>query len=307
MISSRQLEYFQAVARELHFTRAAESLRVAQPALSQQIRRLERQLGLVLFERNNHRVALAPAGAALLEHAERILADLVAVEEEMLGWAGGVRGRIRLGAARGVMVQLAQVLAVYCRNYPAVEVELREQNTEEMLTGLGAGRLDVATLAVSQGLDRQGLAVHPLGEEPLVLITADMAGGPSAGRDWVRVADLDQVDLVSYPPGSAIGGIIRAALAEAGAAPRLRFESREYSTARILASAGLAAAIMPRSVAQAPGPAVRLVRLDPEPVWRPSLAWPSARRPTPAVRTFIDFVVNHPAFSALASGDNSSD
>jgi DNA-binding transcriptional LysR family regulator len=306
MISSRQLEYFQAVARELHFTRAAESLRVAQPALSQQIRRLERQLGLVLLERNNHRVELAPAGAALLEHAERILADLGAVEEEMLGWVGGVRGRIRLGAARGVMAQLAQVLAIYCRNYPAVEVELREQNTEDMLTGLGTGRLDLATPAVSPGLDNRRLVVHPLGEEPLVLVTAS-AGGPLAGREQARVAELDRVDLVSYPPGSAIGEIVRSALAEAGAAPRLRFESREYSTARILASVGLAAAIMPRSVAEAAGPAVHLVRLDPEPTWRPSLAWSSARRPAPAVRTFIDFVVEHPVFSALAGGDKSAD
>lgn len=118
MISSRQLEYFHAVARELHFTRAAEALRIAQPALSQQIRKLERQLGLALFERNNHRVALTPAGEALLGHAERILSDLVAVEDELLGWAGGVRGRIRLGAARGLMVQLACVLAEFCQHHP---------------------------------------------------------------------------------------------------------------------------------------------------------------------------------------------
>jgi len=142
-----------------------------------------------------------------------------------------------------------------------------------------------------------------------VLINLGQPGGldiaPRADR--VRVADLDQVDLVSYQPGSAIGEIILSVLAEAGAAPRLRFESREYSTARILASVGLAAAIMPRSVAEAPGPAVHLSRLDPEPVWRPSLAWSSARRPTPAVRTFIDFVVNHPAFASLTGGDNPAD
>ena len=72
MMGSRQLEYFRAVARELHFTRAAEALQIAQPALSQQIRKLERQLGIALFERNNHRVRLTPAGAALLEHAENV-------------------------------------------------------------------------------------------------------------------------------------------------------------------------------------------------------------------------------------------
>jgi DNA-binding transcriptional LysR family regulator len=306
MISSRQLECFQAVARELHFTRAAESLRIAQPALSQQIRKLERQLGLTLFERNNHRVELAPAGTALLEHAERILADLVAVEEEMLGWAGGVRGSIRLGAARGLMARLAHALAVFCRNYPEVKVELREQNTQEMITGLETGRLDVATLAVSRGLDDRRLVVHPLWQEPLVLVTA-ASGSPLAGREQVRIADLDGLDLVMYQPGSAVGEIISSALRAEGVVPRVRFESREYSTARILASVGLATAIMPCSVADAPGPTVHVARLDPEPVWMPSLAWPAGRRPAPAVRTFVDFVIGHPAFAAPATGDNSGD
>jgi DNA-binding transcriptional LysR family regulator len=82
-----------------------------------------------------------------------------------------------------------------------------------------------------------------------------------------------------------------------GVVSRSRFESREYSTARILASVGLAAAIMPRSVAEAPGPAIHIARLDPEPIWRPSLAWPAGRRPAPAVRAFIDFALAHPAFA----------
>jgi DNA-binding transcriptional LysR family regulator len=221
--------------------------------------------------------------------------------------AAGVDGApCRLGAARGVMAQLAQVLAVFCRNYPAVEVELREHNNEEMLAGLSTGRLDAATLAVSHGLDDRQLVVRPLGEEPLVLVTAP-AGAPLADRDEVAVAELDGLDLVSYPAGSAVGEIIRSALAAAGATPRLRFERREYSTARILASAGLAAALVPRTVAEAPGPPVHLARLDPEPVWMPSLAWPSRRRPTPAVRAFIDFTIGHEAFASLADGDKRND
>src|SRR5215216_3178834 len=118
MITSRQLEYFRAVARELHFTRAAEALHIAQPALSQQIRKLERQLGLQLFERDKHRVEITPAGTALLDHAERILSDLEAVEEEMHAWSGGTRGRIRLGTARGVVAQLARLLAEFSAAHP---------------------------------------------------------------------------------------------------------------------------------------------------------------------------------------------
>jgi DNA-binding transcriptional LysR family regulator len=301
LISSRQLAYVRAVARELHFTRAAETLRIAQPALSQQIRKLERQLGVELFARNNHGVELTAAGAALLEGAERILSDLAAVEEELLGWAHGTRGRIRLGSARGLTVRLARLLAAFSEAHPAVEVELREMTTGEMTAGLHAGRLDAATVAVSPRLDDARLAYRSLGEEPLVLITAASSGPASAGQvsagqassgqDGVMpVAALDGADLVAYPPGSVVREIVLAALDAAGARPRFRFETRDTGTARALASFGVAAAIVPRSVAEEPGQPVRVMRLDPEPSWTPALAWSALRRPGPALAAFIDFV-----------------
>jgi DNA-binding transcriptional LysR family regulator len=298
MISSRQLEYFRAVASELHFTRAAESLHIAQPALSQQIRKLERQLGLVLFERNNHRVEITPAGETLFDHAERILSDLAAVEEEMLAWSDGTRGRIRLGTARGVVAQLAHLLAAFSAAYPGVEVELREETTDEMLADLYAGRLDAATVAALPQLENGRLESHPLGDEPLVLVSAP--DGSFARRRRVAIATLDGVDLVLYGPGSAIRETILAAFADAGAAPSVRFETREYSTARALASAGLASAILPRSVAEEPGRPVRVTRLDPQPMWRPALAWSAQRRPAPALAAFTDFAVAHPELLSVA-------
>ncbi|MFC4052334.1 LysR family transcriptional regulator [Actinomadura syzygii] len=297
MMGSRQLEYFRAVARELHFTRAAEALRIAQPALSQQIRKLERQLGVALFERNNHRVELTPAGTALLEHAERILADMAAVEDEMRGWAEGTRGRIRLGGARGLTARLARLLAEFSRQYPAIVVELLEMNTEEMVAGLYGGRLDAATVVrLPPQEEGRRLESLPLGEEPLVLVTTP--SGPLAGKYRVPVASLDGVDLVCYPPGSVIREIVLSALADAGATPHIRFETREYSTARAMVSVGLAAAVMPRSVAEEPGQPVGVVRLDPEPTWAPSLAWPAGRRPGPALAAFIDFMARHPGLAS---------
>jgi DNA-binding transcriptional LysR family regulator len=297
MISSRQLEYFRAVARELHFTRAAETLHIAQPALSQHIRKLERQLGLTLFERDKHRVQITPAGAALRDHAERILSDLSAVDEEMQGWAGGVRGRIRLGTARGVAAPLARVLAAFCAAYPAVDVDLREETTNEMVADLHAGQLDAATLAALGPPADRRLASQPLGSEPLVLVTG--SAGPLAERRRIRIAALDGVDLVLYGPGSAVREIIVDALAAEGASPRVRFETREYSTARVLASVGLAVAILPASIAQEPGHPVRIVPLEPEPRWTPSLAWSAQRRPSPALAGFIAFVVEHPELASV--------
>jgi DNA-binding transcriptional LysR family regulator len=306
VISSRQLEYFQAVARELHFTRAAEALRMAQPALSQQIRKLERQLGLTLFDRDNHRVALTPAGVALFAHAERVLSDLVAVEQEMLGWAGGVRGLVRVGAARGLMGRLALVLAAFCRTYPAIEVGLRELNTEEMLAGLRSGRLDVATLGSASDLGDRRLIAHPLGAEPLVLTAGPRhpLATSHAGQGPVPLAELDGLDLVRYPSGSAVGRIILTALTEAGVEPTGRFETSEYTTARELVAVGLTAAIMPLAVAAAPGAEVRVLRLEPEPAWTPSLAWSADRRPAPALRALIDFLIERAEFST--AGDIST-
>jgi len=288
VITSRQLEYFRAVARELHFTRAAAALNMAQPALSQHIRKLERQLGLTLFERDRHGVALTPAGAALLEHAERILADIAAVDDELRDWSQGVRGVIRLGAARGVMPRLARVLARFCADYPAVDVHLREETTAEMLADLLAGRLDAATLAVLPPVPDARLASHPLGREPLVLVAGP--GSPFATR--TPLAALEGVDLVMYGEGSAVRTIVASALADAGVTPRLRFETREYTTARVLASAGLAVAVLPRSVALEPGPPVQVVELEPALSWAPALGWSALRRPAPALAAFIDFAIS---------------
>ncbi len=285
MLSSRQLEYFRAVARELHFTRAAAALNIAQPALSQHIRKLERQLGLTLFERDRHGVELTPAGAALLDHAERILADIAAVDDELRDWAGGLRGVIRLGAARGVMTRLARVLAGFGAEYPAIDVHLREETTAEMVADLHAGRLDAATLAALPPSDGR-LASHPFGVEPLVLV----AGPGSAFASRISVSDLDGIDLVMYGEGSAVRAIVAAALADAGVTPRLRFETREYTTARVLASSGLAVAVLPRSVALEPGPPVDVIDLGLS--WAPALAWSAQRRPAPALAAFIAFATS---------------
>jgi DNA-binding transcriptional LysR family regulator len=121
-----------------------------------------------------------------------------------------------------------------------------------------------------------------------------------------ELAGLHGVDLVQYPSGSAIGEIIRTALAEAGVSPRSRFEIREPGTARAMVSVGLAAAILPRSLAESPGPPVRIVALEPDLTWTPSLAWSATRRTAPALAAFLDFVIEHPELAGLAGQEHAS-
>ncbi|MFF7637859.1 LysR substrate-binding domain-containing protein [Kitasatospora sp. NPDC008050] len=308
MITSRQLEYVRAVARELHFTRAAQVLGIAQPALSQQIRKLERQLGVVLFERSNHRVELTAAGAALLAGAERILADLATVEQELRGWADGTLGRIRLGCLPGLTSRLARVLREFGAACPGVEVELRELTTAEMTLALRAGQLDAAIVARrtdTTETDGDGLVYRSLGIEPLVLISAAAETGPrtgaAPGEPPVPLGTLHGTDLVGYPVGSTVREIVLSALTLAGATPRFRFETRDPAAARALAAFGVAAAIVPRAVAEGPGHPVRIRRLTPEPHWMLTLAWSAERRPGSALATFLDFAGGHPALLMPAS------
>jgi DNA-binding transcriptional LysR family regulator len=189
------------------------------------------------------------------------------------------------------------MLAEFCGAYPAVVVELREESTEEMVADLYAGRIDAATLAALPRSDDGRLAFHSLGEEPLVLIAGTMT--PLADKARMPIAAMAGFDLVLYRPGSAVREVILSALAVEGVTPRVRLETRDYRTARALASVGMAAAIVPRSVAEEPGPPVCTLRLEPELTWTPSLAWAAAHRPGPALAAFIDFAIRHPELSSV--------
>jgi DNA-binding transcriptional LysR family regulator len=134
----RQLEYFAAVARHRHFTRAAEELYVTQPALSQQIRRLEQELGLALLLRTSSGVELTEAGADLLARAEDILADVERARAAMDEHAGVLRGVVRVAAAAGEPLRLPAELAAFHRGHPGVRITLRQGSAREVVELLRA-------------------------------------------------------------------------------------------------------------------------------------------------------------------------
>src|SRR3954452_22856977 len=132
-VELRQLEYFVAVARHRHFGRAAAAAYVTQPALSQQVRRLEGELGVALLRRTSRGVALTPAGEDLLVRAERILAEAAEARGEVDEHAGVMRGAVRVAATTADAPRLPEVLAAFHREHPAIRIALRQTSSTEVL------------------------------------------------------------------------------------------------------------------------------------------------------------------------------
>lgn len=300
----RQVRYFAAVARHRHFTRAAEDLGLAQPALSQQVRNLERELGVELLDRSGRRVRLTDAGAAFLVWAERILADVAAAESEMAEFAGLRRGRVVVGAtpvhAVG-RVDLPGLLAAFHARHPGIEVALREATTDDLVGDLALGRIDVAIGALIGGAIPDGIAAHPLYAEDLVVMAAPKH--PLAGRTSASVADLAADLLVLSTPGSPTRRAVSEAAGAAGVPLRIAFEASEPALVRSIAARGLALAVVPRSLAEEPGEPVAILPLDGLPGRTVALLW-AADRPRPAAsRAFLAFArdrVDRPAPAAAA-------
>jgi DNA-binding transcriptional LysR family regulator len=218
-VELRQLQYFVTVAEELHFGRAAARLHIVQPAVSQQVRRLERELGTPLFERSTRRVALTDAGRRLLPEARAALAaaDRVASVAADLRRARGAT--LRLGTSAGLGDRLPALLATLGRTAPDVAVELVRWPSDRRLAAVADGTLDAAL--VRGGATRPGVRLETVWHDPLV--AALPAAHPLAAGDAVRLADL--ADLVLRLPdraaNPALVDLVIGACRAAGFVPRL--------------------------------------------------------------------------------------
>ncbi|MEO9170483.1 MAG: LysR family transcriptional regulator [Candidatus Baltobacteraceae bacterium] len=286
----RQLRYAVAVGRRLSFTRAAEALSVAQPALSQQIASLEGELGVRLFERTNRRVSLTDAGRAFVSRAEGILADVASVTEEMTSYAGGLRGRVVVGTYQSFAeYALPKLLGRFHAAYPGIEVALREGMADELLASLRNGALDVfiGDLSETSASSEYAFEQAPLYEDELAIAVAP--SHPLASRRSVQIGELRGEPFVIFRPGSQMTSRLNALARAAGYEPRVAFESVDSLTVRSLVAERLGIALFPRTLGNTPGPNIALVSLDPplrrrmSIVTRKTASGPSAQR-------FIEFI-----------------
>ena len=272
-----------AVARHRHFGRAAAAVYVTQPALSQQVRRLEAELGVALLRRTSRGVALTPAGEDLLVRAERILAEAAQVRGEMDEHAGVVRGAVRVASTTADATRLPEVVAAFHREHPAVRLALRQASAAEVLALLRRGAVDLGVLALgAQSAD--SLTVTPLGSEPLRAITAP--DDPFAAV----VVDLEELQgrpFVLPEPGTALRETVMAACQEHGFSPVPLLEVGDPGTVRFLVNAGLGVSLVPASWLHQSGPAVSVAALV-EPAPRHALSLLAAGELPPAGRLLAE-------------------
>jgi DNA-binding transcriptional LysR family regulator len=286
----RQLRTFEAVARHRSFTRASEELLVAQPAVSQQVRRLEDELGVDLLRRTSRQVALTHPGEVLLAGARRVLAEAASVRDELDALTGLRAGRVAVGALPPMGgLDVPGLVARFHRRHPGVDVELNEDTAARLLALLRAGELDLTFAFLEARGAGDDLDGERLLEEELVVAVA--RDHPRARRRRVRLAELGEHTLVTFQSGSALRAATDAALGEAGVAPRVGFESNELLTVRAIAARGLAVAIIPRAYARGPGARVVGIPVGPRPLRQPlSLLWRASERLSPAAAAFRDYV-----------------
>jgi len=242
----RHLRYFVAVAEELHFTRAALRLNIAQPPLSQQIRALEDELGVPLFLRTRRSVALTDAGHALLARARELLAATQALPRELQRIARGEVGQLRIGFSSTLPLTrvLREVVADHRRTHPDVALHLREMHSQLQFEQLRRGELDVGLVRYNEAAP-EGIRLLLLRRDPLRLVVP--SSHRFARRRSVTIADCRDESFIGFPgdAGTGTGPLLKRLCAQAGFEPRIAQEAREATTQIGLVAAGLGIAVLP--------------------------------------------------------------
>jgi DNA-binding transcriptional LysR family regulator len=283
----RTLQCFLLLSEELHFGRAARRAGITQPALSHQIRRLEDELGVVLFQRTSRRVSLTDAGTALITGARRVLTDAERARRHCREAAAGGAGQLALASiGAGLNSIVPGLVRALRQERPGIAIHLTQMDTPVSLGALRDGRVDVAI--VRSAPEVHGIAVRDLIAEPMVAALSD--SHPLAGREPVDVSDLRDDDFVLWPRSvsESFHDQVIGVCQRAGFSPRVVMEGTDIETQLGLVSAGIGVLLMPAGFMALRRVGVTFSRLAPPvPTSMLQLAW-LEREPSAAALAFID-------------------
>lgn len=268
----RQLEHFLAVAGEMNFSRAAQQAHVVQSALSMSIGKLEKELGVELFDRAKQQIRITPAGELFREHARKVIQSARLAKDSLSEYRGELSGTVDLGSLISFgTLDVPKVLGEFHRTYPFVQIRLRQSQTGSAayLSAIAEGSLDLAFVSAPDRLPPR-IQMQLMCQEPMVFVCR--ADHRLARRRHVGIKELCDEDLIGFPSEFGLRRLVESAFSAAGVTARTPHEvALEYSIAARLVRHGLGTIVMPGSEA-AGFPDLRAIEIRPAIVWQIYLA-----------------------------------
>lgn len=295
----QQLRYVVAVARTGNFSRAAEQCHVAQPSLSQQIQKLENELGEKLFHRLKRAAKLTPPGEVFLRRALRILDEVDAAVREISEMKQLACGHLTIGVIPTIAPYLLpKILPIFARKFPGVEIEVQEETTSRLIPLLLACEIDFAL--ASQPINHPQLHVQELFAEELLL--AVPPGHVLARKRAISARDLRGQRLIVLKAGHCLGDQVLNFCERRDARPSVSFRSAQLETIQSLVRAGVGLSLIPEMATRTGSSLKYLGFARPRPQRKIVAFWPAQRPPGRAAREFLALIGNHNASGLERSG-----
>jgi DNA-binding transcriptional LysR family regulator len=246
-----------------------------------------------VFRRTSRSVELTAEGRLILGYAHRVLAEVDGLHSELEEFTGLLRGQLKIGGVYPTgPYDLFGMLADFRAAHPEVAIHMVEDTQDDLLAALRADELDCAFTAIDpDGVGDEFGATLLWKEELVAVLPTDH---PLCERPEVTFEELAEEDLIAYRENSALRRRLERAMADRGLEPRNAFVCTEMGAVRALASKGLGVTVIPRTVAEEPGPEIALRPIGPERLtWPLALIWRAARRQTPAGKAFLAVALAH--------------
>ncbi|BBY68609.1 putative transcriptional regulator, LysR family protein [Mycobacterium paraintracellulare] len=287
----RQLEYFIAVASEMNFSRAAQRVHVVQSALSTSVSKLEKELGVELFDRSKQQIKMTPAGELFREHARRVIHTARLAKDSIDDYRGELSGTVEIGSLISFgPLDVPKILGDFHRTYPFVRIILRLSPTGSMphVSAIADGSLDLAFVSAPDRFPA-GVEMRLLCEEPMLFVCRP--DHRLAQRKHIAIAELAHEDLIGFPAEFGLRRVVENAFRAAGVTPRTPYEAAvNYWMAAGLVQHGLGTIFMPASDAGR-FPDLRAVPLQPEIVWPIFLATGGQAQIAPAAAKLAEMLL----------------
>lgn len=257
-VTIRQLKVFSAVARHLSFTRAALELHLTQPAVSQQVKLLERDIGLPLFEHVGRKVQLAPAGVEMLRYANQAIELLREAAESMAAMRGLKRGVLKLGVVSTAKYFAPSLLSAFTPSYPEVTISFAVGNREDMIRQMAANEIDLVIMG--RPPKELNTLAEPFAKHPMVIIASPHH--PLASRQRIRFTQLKGEQFLIREEGSGTRAAMERVFAQRGITPHVSMVISSNETIKQAVMAGMGVAFISAHTVGLELEAGKLVILD---------------------------------------------